>query len=212
VRFPAIRALLVLCLSGAFLGLATPAALAHDSLKSSSPAKDSTVSRLDQIELEFSAHVSFPVVILHDAGGRRYESGTARTDGPKVFENVTSPLPSGSYVIAWRIVSSDGHPVEGEIPFTLRAAAGSTGTTGSSGTATAPAASGAAAPGLSPGSAPAEASQLRIPGWIWAALGLLVVIGAAVLLMGNKAAPRTDEEAPAERPDDVTPEQGRPDM
>lgn len=176
MRFPAIRALLLLCLAGVLLVLATPPALAHDSLKSSSPTSNAIVSRLDQIELEFSAHVSFPVVILHDAGGRRFESGTPRTDGPKVFESVAGPLPSGSYIIAWRIVSSDGHPVEGEIPFTVR----------SSGTSSVPQTSAAGTSGAAPVPSAktipsTAASQPGIPLWVWAGLGLLVIIGVAVL-------------------------------
>ncbi|WP_424527957.1 copper resistance CopC family protein [Sphaerisporangium viridialbum] len=203
MRFPVIRALLALCLSGVFLGLAAPPALAHDSLKSSSPAKDSTVSRLDQIELEFSARVSFPVVVLHDAAGRRFESGPPRTDGPKVFESVAGPLPPGGYVIAWRIVSSDGHPVEGEIPFTVE---------GSQAGAAAPSATArpTGAAGTVPATAPdGTASQSGVPVWVWAGLGLLVVVGAALLLTGRRT-PRTDEETPAKQPDpDPTPEPDR---
>ncbi|MEU8266141.1 copper resistance protein CopC [Sphaerisporangium sp. NPDC049002] len=186
MRFPVIRALLALFLAGVVLGLGAQPALAHDSLKSSSPAKDATVSRLDQIELEFSAHVSFPVVVLHDAAGRRFESGPPRTDGPKVFESVAGPLPPGGYVIAWRVVSSDGHPVEGEIPFTVQGSqAGTAAPTGApAGGSTAPA------------SAPADPEpQAGVPVWVWAGLGLLVIVGAAVLLVG-RGSPRTDEEAP----------------
>ncbi|MFC4590760.1 copper resistance CopC family protein [Sphaerisporangium corydalis] len=182
MRFPAVRALLVLCLSSVFLGLAAPAALAHDSLKSSSPAKNATVSGLDRIELEFSAHVSFPVVILHDAAGRRYESGSPRTDGPKVVQDVAATLPPGGYVIAWRIVSSDGHPVEGEIPFTVAGTGGAQPAASASGTGAAPAPAESAAP-----AAPAAATQAGgIPGWVWAGLGLLVVIAAVTLLGGRK--------------------------
>ncbi|HWS56943.1 MAG TPA: copper resistance protein CopC, partial [Actinotalea sp.] len=36
---------------------------------------------------------------------------------------VTAPLPSdlasGDYTIAWRVVSADGHPIQGTIPFTV---------------------------------------------------------------------------------------------
>ncbi|MEV7965950.1 copper resistance protein CopC [Sphaerisporangium sp. NPDC088356] len=201
MRFPVIRALLALCLSGVVVGLAAPPALAHDSLKSSSPAKDSTVSRLDQIELEFSAHASFPVVVLHDAAGRRFESGPPRTDGSKVFESVAGPLPPGGYVIAWRIVSSDGHPVEGEIPFTVQGAQGGTGAPSGAAQPTGAAAGASAAPAPAPAD---TASRAGVPVWVWAGLGVLVVVGAAVLLTGRRSS-RTDGETPAPQPD-PTPE------
>ncbi len=35
---------------------------------------------------------------------------------------MSGPLPAGKYVIAYRIVSSDGHPKTGEVPFTVLAA------------------------------------------------------------------------------------------
>ncbi|MEZ0072063.1 copper resistance protein CopC [Planotetraspora sp. GP83] len=178
MKFLSLRALFLLCLSCALLTVSTAPALAHDSLKSSSPANNAVVSGVDQIELEFSAHVSYPVVILHDAAGRRFESGAPRTDGPKVLESVAGPLPSGSYVIAWRVVSSDGHPVEGEIPFTVRSSADP-----SAGVA-APATSAASANPATPASTADQTSG--VPGWVWAGLALLVIIGAVALLGGRK--------------------------
>ncbi|MET8158335.1 copper resistance protein CopC [Sphaerisporangium sp. NPDC005289] len=173
---------LLLCASVVLLVLPAAPALAHDSLKSSSPAKNAVVDGLDQIELEFSAHVSFPVVILHDAAGRRYESGPPRADGPKVVEKVAAPLPSGAYVIAWRIVSSDGHPVEGEIPFTVRSTA--TGAAAPPPATATPGPSTANAPATG-GSAPA-ASEQGVSAWVWGAPIALVVILAVLLLLGRR--------------------------
>ncbi|ETK36777.1 copper resistance CopC family protein [Microbispora sp. ATCC PTA-5024] len=167
-----IRALLLLGLACTLLAVWGTPASAHDSLRSSTPAKNAVVSGLDHIELEFSAHVSFPVVILHDAAGHRFESGTPRTDGPKVTEAVAGPLPSGSYTVAWRVVSSDGHPVEGEIPFTVRSSSTSPGRAAPSAGAPATAAAGGG-------------GQSGIPGWVWAVLAGLVVLGAAALLSGR---------------------------
>ncbi|MBP2704512.1 copper resistance protein CopC [Microbispora sp. RL4-1S] len=155
---------------------ATPA-LAHDSLRASTPGKNAVVSGLDHIELEFSAHVSFPVVVLHDAAGRRFESGAPRTDGPKVTVDVAGPLPSGGYTVAWRVVSSDGHPVEGEIPFTVRSSA-------------APAA-GDPAPAGTPVAATGATDDQGggMPGWIWVVLAGLVLVGAGALLTGRAKKP-----------------------
>jgi len=36
-----------------------------------------------------------------------------------LFAEVTAPLVSGAYRINWQVVGSDGHPVRGEVPFTI---------------------------------------------------------------------------------------------
>ncbi|MER6944324.1 copper resistance protein CopC [Nonomuraea sp. NPDC000554] len=160
---------------GLFLSLSAPAALAHDSLKSSSPAKDARVARVDRIELEYSARVRFPAVVLHDAAGKPVSIGPPQATGPKVTAEVPAPLAPGGYVIAWRVVSSDGHPIEGEIPFTV---------TGGS--------------AASPASAAPTAQQQQegadgVPGWLWAAGAALVLVAAAVWLLGRRGS-RTEEE------------------
>ncbi|GII85674.1 hypothetical protein Ssi03_36640 [Sphaerisporangium siamense] len=180
------RPLLVLCLSGVLLGLAAPSALAHDSLKSSSPAKNAVVSGLDKIELEFSARASFPAVVLTDASGKRYEAGPPHAEGPKVVQNVNGPLPSGDYVIAWRIVSSDGHPVEGEIPFKVNAPGG------------APAPSAAQAAPVVSATPAAETSRGGFPVWILV-VAVLVVIAVVVLFRlrgGSSSDPATPVATP----------------
>ncbi|WP_171055478.1 copper resistance CopC family protein, partial [Nonomuraea sp. KC401] len=121
VRAPRIRKAALAALA-CLLVLALPAAPAHahDKLKSSSPAKDAEVSSVEEIELEYTASVKFPFIVLHDAAGGQITLGEPETDGPKVSAAVPEPLAPGSYVIAWRVVSSDGHPIEGEIPFTVK--------------------------------------------------------------------------------------------
>ncbi|GAA4582346.1 hypothetical protein GCM10023194_16820 [Planotetraspora phitsanulokensis] len=181
MKISAIKAMLVLCLGGALVAAFASPALAHDSLKSSSPAKNAVVSTLDRIELEFSAHVTFPVVILHDAAGRRFESGKPRADGPKVTQDVAGPLPSGSYVVAWRVVSSDGHPIEGEIPFTVKAASGGAAPSA----AAAPPAAGDTAGDTAGGKAAGDTGSNN-PLLLWGGFALLVVAGGAALFGRRK--------------------------
>ncbi|NUP84006.1 MAG: copper resistance protein CopC, partial [Nonomuraea sp.] len=103
------------------LGTATPA-LAHDSLKSSSPAKGATVKALDEVRLEFSARVRMPFVIVRGEGDAVFQEGKPEADGAVVRQAVKGPLPDGKYTVAYRVVSSDGHPIEGEIPFRVKGA------------------------------------------------------------------------------------------
>ncbi|GGS63478.1 copper resistance protein CopC [Nonomuraea spiralis] len=157
--------------------LPATAALAHDTLKSSSPAKNAQVSAIERIELEFNAHVQFPFVVLHDAAGKAVEVGKPRADGPTVVADVPRQPAPGAYVIAWRVVSSDGHPIEGEIPFVVK---------GSS---------------SQPAEAPSAAEEppaaaAGVPGWIWGGLAVLVVLGAFLLIRGARRGPdREDADA-----------------
>ena len=103
--------------------LATAApALAHDALKSSDPAKDATVKALDEVTLEFTGSVRMPFVIVRGAGEVQFQAGKPDLDGPVVTQKLKGELSDGKYVIAYRVVSSDGHPIEGEVPFTVKGA------------------------------------------------------------------------------------------
>ncbi|WP_433497179.1 copper resistance CopC family protein [Sphaerimonospora sp. CA-214678] len=174
---------------------------AHASLKSSDPAKNAQVQTLSKVTLEFTESVRFPVVVVQGPGGKRYESGDPVVDGPKVVQAVVPSVPAGEYTIAWRIVSSDGHPVEGEIPFTV------TGSPDAPGTEAAPGAQASSGAGDSQGTeggqttgdsrdasgdvaatdtAAAQGDQASIPGWAWAAVFGIAGVGIGLYLSLRK--------------------------
>ncbi|WP_432932942.1 copper resistance CopC family protein [Microbispora sp. CA-135349] len=184
VKHPSVIAVFLFGISCLFAVVFAAPASAHDSLKKSTPAANAVVSGLEKIELQFSAHVSFPTVLLHDAAGRRFESGTPRVDDSTVVEAVAGPLPQGSYTIAWRVVSSDGHPIQGEIPFVV----GSSSAASAGGTAPAAPVAGADRPDQETG----------VPGWIWAVVAAVAVLGAAAVLVARGGKPSTPP-----LPDDV---------
>lgn len=105
------------------LAIAAPAS-AHDQLVSSDPAADSSIDALPtEMTLVFSGE-------LIDAGdGNAVEvlspSGHDVVDGPIELSgpNVTVPLvenrEAGSYAVTWRVVSNDGHPVDGTFGFSV---------------------------------------------------------------------------------------------
>ncbi|MFC4007267.1 copper resistance protein CopC [Nonomuraea purpurea] len=155
-------------------------AFAHDALKSSSPAKNAVISSPKEIELEYSAGVKFPFVVLHDAAGKTVELGEPRLAGPKVFADVQGPLAPGPYTIAWRVVSSDGHPIEGEIPFSVKGSSSSSASPSS--VAESPAAR-----------EPSAAGTAGVPGWIWGGLAVLVVLGAFVLIRTTRRSADREE-------------------
>ncbi|WP_433356539.1 copper resistance CopC family protein [Microtetraspora malaysiensis] len=184
---------------GIFLTAATTAAQAHDSLKSSTPAENAKVTELTTIELDYSAQVRFPVVVMRDGAGKPVTIGTAHAEGAKVRADVTAPLAPGGYVIAWRVVSSDGHPIEGEIPFTvIGSGAAGAATPVASISASSAAATSEPTPEATPSVATLPAAQPSASaagdvaggrvagGWIWGGLLALAVVGVVIWLRNSR--------------------------
>ncbi|MEV0820102.1 copper resistance CopC family protein [Nonomuraea rubra] len=186
-------------------GSAAPA-LAHDTLKSSSPAKNAEVKSLDEVKLEFSAKVRMPFVIVRGDGDAQHESGKPEVDGAVVTQAVEGPLPDGKYTIAYRVVSSDGHPIEGEIPFRVKGAEtpapSPSPTPSASGSASGSASEEPAATSAPASSAPAPAATevtatdqaaveqgATFPVWLIIVIGALVGIGIGFLLSARKKQP-----------------------
>ena len=98
---------------------AGPAA-AHDVLLSSDPADGSTVQTAPpSVTLTFDQPVQNfePVVTVTGPDGQSYQSGSPTVDST-VVTNAVGPLTAaGEYLIAYRVVSADGHPVVGEVKF-----------------------------------------------------------------------------------------------
>ncbi|GLW21245.1 copper resistance protein CopC [Microbispora amethystogenes] len=169
-------------------------AQAHTSLKSSDPQKNAQVKTLTKVTLEFADSVRFPVVVVRGEDGKRYEKGAPAVNGPKVTEAVADAVPPGRYTIAWRVVSPDGHPLEGEIPFTVvgdQALGSATSVAEPQDTASAPpvASSGTsadAASGMGEASHTAEGEGGGVPGWFWAVVFGIAGIGIGMFLSLRK--------------------------
>src|SRR4051812_36589137 len=131
---------------------AAPAA-AHAVFVSSSPADGSTVrTPPSRVTVTFDDTVGAPAyVVVTGADGVRVDTGRARILGSAVTQSLRHSVPGGTYTVAYRVVSDDRHPVEGQVPST--AAAGP-----SSPTAPAPPPPAAAAPSAAPPAAAAVAS------------------------------------------------------
>ncbi|MCU1499703.1 MAG: Copper resistance protein CopC [Acidimicrobiales bacterium] len=103
------------------LGPAAPAS-AHAELVASTPVDGGVVERApEEITLQFSEDVSVQPdgVRVLDASGERVDAGTATAAGSTVTAPVDGPLADGGYVVAWRVVSADGHPVRGAFSFSV---------------------------------------------------------------------------------------------
>ncbi|MFY1689157.1 copper resistance CopC family protein [Plantactinospora sp. WMMB782] len=116
-------ALAALAVTGALAGglLDVRPAAAHAELLTSDPRADSTVSsQLDEITLTFNGLVrgDFSTVVVTGPDGVRHGAGQPRAVDRRVRLPV-EPVRSGNYRVAYRVVSADGHPIQGQFRFTV---------------------------------------------------------------------------------------------
>lgn len=110
------------------LGFAAPAA-AHDTIVSSTPAADEQLTTApEQITLTFSNELlsleenSGTAMTVHDESGADWVAGAPVVQGDTVTTPLKPGMPNGSFLVTWKVVSSDGHPTSGEYSFSLAAA------------------------------------------------------------------------------------------
>ncbi|WP_243707303.1 copper resistance CopC family protein [Micromonospora sp. KC606] len=182
---------------GAALGVslllpAVPAA-AHNSLTGSSPADGARVAAAPtQVELRFLSKLDPATTTVTVVGPGRVPAagGEPRFAGNRVRVPF-APGPAGEYTVGYQVASGDGHPVKGQVTFTL--------TTGAPAPAPSPTPSptGPVAQSATPGGgtpagdaptsaepASAAADDRTAPIWPWLlGAGLAVALGGALLLL-----------------------------
>jgi len=118
---PALLAALLGTMLAALLVLGAPAQ-AHDTLLESDPADGATLETSPEaITLTYSADILdvSPLVRITDESGEQIAEITPSVDGPVATAPLEEPLPAGESTIQWRVVSSDGHPIEGTFTVTV---------------------------------------------------------------------------------------------
>lgn len=114
-------ALAALALAGVLLGTAGPVQ-AHDQLISSTPgAGEHFTNSPAEVTLTYSEDVLTigALVLVTDMDGIDHVSGPVELADSRVTAPLEPALPSGSYDLKWRVVSADGHPISGIVPFTV---------------------------------------------------------------------------------------------
>lgn len=101
---------------------------AHAQLSSSFPTKNQTVKVVPSLVwLEFDGDLlSFGEKQIHrltvtNAKKVRVDIGGPIVGGARISTILKAGLPSGKYLVSYRIVSEDGHPVAGSYSFTYKA-------------------------------------------------------------------------------------------
>lgn len=117
-----LRALAILAF--ALLAALVPAraASAHAELVATDPADGSVVDQAPEaLTMQFSEGVSVRPdgIRVLDATGERVDAGSASADGSDVTVPLDGKVADGTYVVAWRAVSADGHPIRGSYTFSV---------------------------------------------------------------------------------------------
>ncbi len=102
--------------------LALPAAgLGHAALESSLPADGQVVADSPaKVSLSFTEPVENAIgeIRVFDGQAVRVDAGRTRSESASVLATaIPERLANGTYTVSWRIVSADGHPIEGAFVF-----------------------------------------------------------------------------------------------
>lgn len=97
-------------------------ARAHDELIASDPAAAQRLAAAPgSVSLSFSAEVLTigAAVVVVDDSGQDWVDGPPKVREGVVTATLAPGMPDAGYEVRWRVVSSDGHPISGIVPFTV---------------------------------------------------------------------------------------------
>ncbi|GAA2219731.1 hypothetical protein GCM10010429_53040 [Micromonospora olivasterospora] len=180
---------------GVSLALPAAPAAAHNSLTASDPKDGARIAVApEKIELRFLAKPDRDTTKITVAGPDNVPAlgGSPTYSGNRVSVPF-APGAAGLYIVGYQLASGDGHPVRGEVRFTLTtgtpAQPPSSGPAGPAATPTAAPSSPAAAPTTPSAAIPLPARDGDgVARWLWAAGGVVVLAAlAAVLLLRRRA-------------------------
>ena len=105
-------------------------AQAHPKLLTSTPAEGATGAPPDKIELHFSENLvtqfSGAKLLITEMAGMAHApmpvkaKVSASSDPKTMLITPTAPLTAGTYKVEWRAVSSDTHPITGNVTFKVK--------------------------------------------------------------------------------------------
>jgi copper transport protein len=186
------RAGLLLTLVAIFALLFAPPAAAHAELVSITPANGAQLtSPPTKVQMTFTESVNLikgGIRLINDSGAT-VPTSEPTVRGSRLTWPLPADLPNGAYVITWRVVSSDGHPVSGASSFGI-----GTGAVGVPGLTTGTGTLGAAGSSVTTGAtAPWPVVIVRLAGY----LGFALFAGVAGFVL--LCAPNTSKNATLQR-------------
>ncbi len=105
--------------------VAAPAS-AHTQLIDSSPKAGTIVPVPSELVLTYADNVILPKIVLTDPSGAQVKLGKVTATDNVVKVALAAKLRPGPHTVAWRVVSSDGHPVSDTYNFTVEGVQGET--------------------------------------------------------------------------------------
>jgi methionine-rich copper-binding protein CopC len=104
-----------------------PTASAHAQLTSSNPGFNKTIKSIGEfIWVEFDGDLMVfggknpNVITVTDSKRKRVDAGESLVGGARLSTRIKQGLKPGKYLVSYRVVSEDGHPVQGSFSFTLK--------------------------------------------------------------------------------------------
>jgi copper transport protein len=95
-------------------------ALSHAALVAADPADGAVLAKAPaELSLTFDEPVSPVILKLVEPDGSEAALGQPRLDGNRLALSAPAGLGTGSYVLSWRVISDDGHPVGGAVVFSI---------------------------------------------------------------------------------------------
>lgn len=103
-------------------GVSAEPAFAHDQLVEATPGDGDTVDVAPEaVKMVFSGapqKLGNEIQVEHD--GENVAVGDPETQFHTITQSLKSDLTPGDYTVDWRVVSEDGHPVDGTFTFTVQ--------------------------------------------------------------------------------------------
>ena len=171
---------LAIVLLGLGLTLASaPMAAAHDQIISSTPTSGQRLEAVPpSIEIRFNGtllNLGHEVRVI-DAGAKNWVQVAPVLEGETLRQPLPSGMPDGEYQVRWRVVSSDGHPINGTYAFLV-------GDTATAGSVPAPQAATETGPATAAATKPSAATPSNtIPVWLLpAGIGATVGLGTYLI-------------------------------
>ncbi len=157
------------------------AALAHDAVEGTAPADGSSVATVpEKVTVTLSntpASIGSQINVV-DASGTNWSAGTVEVLDNVATQQLKPGAPAGKYTVQWRLVSSDGHPIEGQFVFTAAAAAGA-----GSGAVAGPLQS---VQEVSPAATAKTPDSGGVPWSVFGLVGVLVVVVVAMVVVAKR--------------------------
>jgi methionine-rich copper-binding protein CopC len=174
--------LLLVLTAFAVSALATPAS-GHSALVSSNPAEGESVEAPASVSLVFNEaliEVGSELSVTDASGATTVLTPTYPE--PTTLVALLPALAAGPASVTWRVVSADGHPIDGILTFTVTPTTTTPVASPPAETSPEPAPSPSPSVSIMPISAPASSGGL--PAWLWAAL-VFAVLAAGVVAMAT---------------------------